>query len=155
MGVVSSKWSDRASPRAVCMFETSLLTDVITPLLGTTPSVPPKLLASGGEMIIVMIVIMIIIRRRRIVIMIVMILIIIIVIIIVTLGLGRLVEQRRGRAGRPARPRQRPAGDARAYTCVYIYIYICVGLRERGSAPKRGRHSTILFSTRCICAVAA
>ena len=28
-------------------------------------------------------------------------------------------------------------------------------LRERGSAPKRGRHSTISFSTKCICAVAA
>ena len=27
--------------------------------------------------------------------------------------------------------------------------------RERGSAPKRGRHSTIWFSTKCICALAA
>ena len=28
-------------------------------------------------------------------------------------------------------------------------------LREEGSAPKRGRHSTLLVSTRCICAAAA
>ena len=28
-------------------------------------------------------------------------------------------------------------------------------LRERGSAPKRGGHTTILFSTKRICAVAA
>ena len=27
--------------------------------------------------------------------------------------------------------------------------------RERGSAPKRGRRSTMFFSTKCICAVAA
>ena len=30
-----------------------------------------------------------------------------------------------------------------------------VVVRDRGSAPKRGGHSTILFSTKCICAVAA
>ena len=30
------------------------------------------------------------------------------------------------------------------YVCIYIYIYI----RDRGSAPKRGRHSTI-SSTCC------
>ena len=40
------------------------------------------------------------------------------------------------------------------YIYIYIYIYI---YRERGSAPKRGRHSTIISfsSTECICAVAA
>ena len=28
-------------------------------------------------------------------------------------------------------------------------------LGERGSAPQRGRHSTIFVSTKCVCAVAA
>ena len=36
-----------------------------------------------------------------------------------------------------------------------IYYSIVYILRERGSAPKRGRHTTICFSTKCICAVAA
>ena len=62
--------------------------------------------------------------------------------------------------------------------CIYIYIYIDIYrrlrvvacappegqrwyrwtdqvFRERGSAPKRGRHSTIVVSTKCIRAVAA
>ena len=28
-------------------------------------------------------------------------------------------------------------------------------VREGGSAPKRGRHPTICFPTKCVCAVAA
>ena len=36
---------------------------------------------------------------------------------------------------------------------MYIHIYIYV--IEGGSAPKRGRHSTMIVSTKCICAVAA
>ena len=41
---------------------------------------------------------------------------------------------------------------------IYIYIYIYVwrdppGIRERGTAPKRGRHSEIFVPTECICAM--
>ena len=34
-------------------------------------------------------------------------------------------------------------------------VQVACGLREGGSAPKRGRHSTIFSSTKRICAVAA
>ena len=49
------------------------------------------------------------------------------------------------------------------YLCLFNYCHYYCGetglqvpcLRERGSAPKRGRHATICFSTKCIRAVAA
>ena len=53
----------------------------------------------------------------------------------------------------PRRPSRSQKRGAPPVVACATTLPLCV--RERVSAPKRGRHSTIFFPTKCICAVAA